>query len=129
MKLPEKLSDCLNEIISQGNAQTRIGVNKMKRKEIKVGDRVRVYDITGVYNTVVIDICGDICTTQNHAQYHLKQIRKLKPKKKAREWWLKFNTSNYTITFNNETFYSAVQVVSVKPHNLDGWIHVKAVLK
>lgn len=60
---------------------------------------------------------------------HEKQIRKLKPKKKPREWWLKFNTSNYTITFNNETFYSAVQVVSVKPHNLDGWIHVKEVLK
>lgn len=54
---------------------------------------------------------------------HEKQIRKLKPKKKAREWWLKFNTSNYTFTFN------AVQVVSVKPHNLDGWIHVKEVLK
>lgn len=103
-----------------------------------INDRVAVYEngvrfignVTKILEDKIevwiVDTFG-ICKA--FVYVHEKQIRKLKPKKKAREWWFKFNTSNYTITFNNETFYSAVQVVSVKPHNLDGWIHVKEVLK
>lgn len=71
--------------------------------KFKVGDRVAIYTPDGRYTGTVDHIeeggvyamiDGDV----GAQRYHPKQCRKLKPKAKAREWWVAQQNAGPTIT-------------------------------
>ena len=96
-----------------------------------INDRVAVYEngvrfignVTKILEDKIevwiVDTFG-ICKA--FVYVHEKQIRKLKPKKKAMRYWIKINN---VINPHGDN----VSIRLSKPLNTDGWVLVKEVLK
>lgn len=142
MKLPEKLSDCLNEIISQGNAQTRIGVNKMKRKELRPGDKVNFHGVAirevahdffwnlnkNIFYKVIETVPNSTVIIEFQDKYYTIsriQVTRVKRKKKRREFWVR-----NTIVGKNHLSFNGELVVEIRYSDpcSNEWVHVKEVL-
>lgn len=112
-----------------------------------INDRVAVYEngvrfignVTKILEDKIevwiVDTSG-ICKA--FVYVHEKQIRKIKPKKKAREFWIKlgrndfkYNTENIKINGTYSTIINVIapEVLTEKPVDEKDYIHVKEVLK
>lgn len=58
---------------------------------------------------------------------HPKQVRKLKPKSVAREFWIKPSPTNYSVS--GGTTFTLPVIQQYPPSNVDGFIHVKEVVE
>lgn len=82
----------------------------MTKKPFIVGDRVRVYDRSKIYTGVVtaVSCCGEVMSvrTGNETEsdiYHPRQLRRLKPKRKPREYWLNVNVNGHVVGVDHES--------------------------
>ena len=106
----------------------------MCEMKYSIGEKVCFYDRGERYIGIITGFeynCYKVDRKLLSLPVHEKQMRKIKPKKKAREFWIKKN--NIVITqpsiIGNFTCYAEKEVLTEKPENAEDYIHVKEVLK